>query len=102
MRKDPLLPLKLLVYGMGILLVCGFVWLAFKLAFKASELGNRVCDTVEITESAPTDARLSDLRYADSEWHLHYALPTGKHLLRRYDRCGKKLQELQLTTPTKN
>ncbi len=96
MKKDPLLPLKLLVYGMGLLLVCGFVWLAFKLAFKASEISKQSCDNITLAADAPKGATLKKSHFESNYWVLTYTQKDGSHLLLRYEPCGKLVQKVSI------
>jgi hypothetical protein len=93
MKKDPLLLLKIAVYGMGVMLVCGFVWLGFRLMVKAKEINNGVCAEITLP-AAPKNTVLQHAAFEGSYWVLDYATPAGEHVLLRFEGCGKLVQKV--------
>jgi hypothetical protein len=94
MKKDPLLPLKLLVYGMGIMLVGGFFYLAYTLMSKASELTTKSCDSITLAAEAPVGATLKSSRFEGNYWVITYKQKNGGQILLRYEPCGKLVQKV--------
>lgn len=98
MAKDPLLPLKLLVYGMGIFLVGGFIWLGVKISMKAGEMGEKSCAEITLQQPESLDiSRPYAISYADDFWIL-----TQNTHFWRFNRCGKLTQSGAITSPNLN
>lgn len=95
MKKDPLLLLKLAVYGMGILLVCGFVWLGIRLTVKAGEMSSGKCSEITLP-AGPEGSMLHRVAFEGGYWVMDYTLPGGGHVLLRYESCGKRVQKVTL------
>lgn len=92
MKKDSLLPLKILVYSMGILLIGGFVWISGRLVIKAGELSSKDCKEITVPKPA---GKLLDTYFSDGHWIIHSRDKQGE-IWHRYDSCGKLVQELRV------
>ena len=94
MAKDPLLPLKLLVYGMGIFLVGGFFWLSITISMKAGDLQEKSCE--EITLPMPPEAEQRNTPpltyFADDHWVVQHG-----NTLWRYTACGTLVQKVTIS-----
>ncbi len=91
MAKDKLLPLKIIVYAMGIMLLGGFLWLGGKLAIKASELSNMACDQVDIPAPPVSHLPLKSLTFQNNHWILTYG-DNHNATAYRYNKCGELQQ----------
>lgn len=88
--RDPLLPLKFAVYGMGVLLLGGFLWLGGKLAMKANELHSSNCK--EISISLPKNASAKQVQLSGDNW----VIETAEGVFYRFDRCGREVQRVTI------
>lgn len=89
--KDPLLPLKFAVYGMGIMLLGGFLWLGGKLAMKANELHSTQCKEIAIT--LPIDVTALHTTLAGDDW----VVQGSDDVFYRFDRCGREIQRVAIS-----
>ncbi len=93
-KKDPLLPLKLLVYGMGIALLGGFLWLGGSLVMKAKKLHSTNC--AEITLKLPSGATATHTSFSQENWIVETTTASGTKRILRYDNCGTLLQQVDV------
>jgi hypothetical protein len=91
--KDPLLPLKFAVYGMGVMLLGGFLWLGGKLAMKASELHSTNCK--EISIALPVDVSAKNTTLSGDDW----VIEGSDGVFYRFDRCGREVQRAKINPP---
>lgn len=89
--KDSLLPLKFAVYGMGVMLLGGFLWLGGKLAMKANELHSTSCKEIAITLPAKVTAKNTLL--SGDDW----IIKGSDGVFYRFDRCGREIQRVTIS-----
>jgi hypothetical protein len=90
MKKDPLLPLKFAVYGMGVMLLGGFLWLGGKLAMKANDLHSADCKNITIT--LPAEVQAEHMTLSGDDWVVR----GSDDVFYRFDRCGREVQRAKI------
>ena len=91
MAKDKLLPLKIIVYAMGVMLLGGFLWLGGKLAVKASDMNNQSCQQTAL--NIPQGANLFKVSFAHDNWIAEFSYK-GQMQHWRFNRCGTLKQKV--------
>ncbi len=81
MTQKSLLPLKVLVYAMGVILVGGFIWVAGLLMSRAGDAAQ--CQEIVLPQG--------DVTFEDGYWIVRNA-----DTVERFDRCGKRVQAVTL------
>lgn len=80
MKDRSLLPLKMLVWGMGVVLVGGFIWVAALLASRIES--KEACAEITLP--------VGETRFEDGFW-----IVTRENEILRFDGCGKLVQRVK-------
>lgn len=88
-----LLPLKIIVYAMGIMLLGGFLWLGGKLALKANDMHDSACSNIALTLPEGTTA-ISAPQFRYGYWLITGQQENGVAVTYRYDSCGRLQQQV--------
>lgn len=90
-----LLPLKMLVYGMGVMLLGGFLFLGGTLSYQAYQMQGDACRdlTLPLPDGSSAD---QPPRYESEHWLVTAENAEGQAVTYRFDGCGSLKQTIRV------